>query len=83
MTILNLALHVTLYLTFATHESMIDINSSVWPQRRHFAGFMIGGETRTLKIFVKWSHENPFITPTLSTVLYEGPCRDLFTKIVS
>ena len=62
---------------------MIDVDPSVWPERRHFAGFVIGRETGTLKILVKWRHEDPLITPTLRAVLYEGPCRDLFTQIVS
>ena len=64
-------------------ELMVDINPSIRPQRIHFTRFMVRREARALKIFVKWSHEDPFITPTLGGVLNKVPGWNLFTKIVS
>ena len=63
---------------------MVDINPSIRPQWIHFSTwFMLGREARTLKIFIKRSHEDPLITPTLGGVLDKVPGWNLFTKIVS
>ena len=59
---------------------MISVNSSVWPEFLDNSRFMLEREARTLIIFVKRSHKDPLIAPTVSAVPDEGPVRDFLTE---
>ena len=62
---------------------MICVNSSVGPKFLDNSRFVLEREAGTLIIFVKRSHEDPLVTPTLRGVLDKGPVWDLLTQVVS
>ena len=61
---------------------MVDVDPGVGPEGLGLAGLVAGGEAGALVIPVKWSHEDPLVTPAVSRVGYEGPGGDLATQAV-
>ena len=61
---------------------MVDIDPSVGPEGLGLGGPVAGGEAGALVVPVKWSHEDPLVTPAVGGVCNEGPGGDLATQAV-
>ena len=61
---------------------MVDIDPGVWPEGLRLGGSVAGGEAGALVVPVKWSHEDPLVTPAVGRVGDEGPGGDLAAQAV-
>ena len=61
---------------------MVDIDPGVWPEGLRLGGSVAGREAGALVIPVKWSHEDPLVTPAVGRVGDEGPGGDLAAQVV-